>query len=246
MRNRLLPKAFCPQSGEQQFSEGFLAIQKGTTQSGRLRFTNKVDERKPKADLHLSVFGRKALGCESPIKSWIACGGQQAETLSWRLIVRVFRAKTISLGRLCESFAPKPSRWSDCASLSRHNNFVRVIVRVFHATDFPMGRLCESFTPKTSRWGDCASLSSHRLPGGPIVRVFRATDFPVGRLCEFFRPQTSRWGDCASLSSHRLSGGAIVRVFRATDFSVGRLCETIVRQETFSWVRFFSSVHRLV
>ena len=164
MRNRLLPKAFCPQSGEQQFSEGLHAIQKVKTQSGRLRFTDKVGERKPKADLHLSVFGQKALGCESPIKSRIACGGQQAETLPWRLIVRVFRSKTT-----------------------------------------PFGRLRESFAPKTSRWADCASLSRHRLLGGAIVRVFRTTDFPVGRLRE-----------------------------------------TIVRQETFSWVRFFSSVHRLV
>ena len=204
-------KAFLPHSGEQQFSEGFLAIQKGKTQSGRFRFTNKVGNRKPKADLHLSVFDRKALGCESPIKSRIACGGQQAETLPWRLIVRVFRSKTISLGRLCESFEPQQPRWGDCASLSRQNHLVGAIVRVFQATDFPVGRLCESFEPQTSRWGDCARLSRHRLPGGAIVRDFRATDFPVGRLCESFEPQTSRWGDCASLSSHRLPGGAIVR-----------------------------------
>jgi len=135
---------------------------------------------------------------------------------------------------------------ADCASFSRQNHLVGPIVRVFRSKNFPVGRLCESFAPKPSRWGDCASLSGHRLPDGPIVRVFRATDFPVGRLCESFRPQTSRWADCASLSSHRLLGGAIVRVFQATDFPVGRLCETIVRQETFSWVRFFSSVHRLV
>ena len=145
-----------------------------------MRFTNKVDERKPKADLHLSVFGWKALGCESPIKSWIACGGQQAETLSWRLIVRVFRAKTISLGRLCESFGPQTFRWGDCASLSRHRLSGGAIVRVFRATDFSVGRLCESFEPQTSRWGDCASFSGHRLLGGAIVRVFQATDFPVG------------------------------------------------------------------
>ena len=139
-----------------------------------MRFTNKVDERKPKADLHLSVFGRKALGCESPIKSRIACGGQQAETLSWRLIVRVFRAKTISLGRLCESFAPKPSRWADCASFSLQNHLVGAIVRVFRATDFLVGRLCEFFAPKTSRWAVCASLSSHRLLGGAFVRDNRS------------------------------------------------------------------------
>ena len=134
----------------------------------------------------------------------------------------------------------------DCASLSLQNHLVGPIVRVFHATDFPVGRLCESLEPQTSRWGDCASLSSHRLPGGAIVRVFRATDFLEGRLCEFFAPQTSRWGDCARFSGHRLPGGVIVRGFQATDFPVGRLCETIVRQENFSWVRFFSSVHRLV
>ena len=120
MRNRLLPKAFCPQSGEQQFSEGLHAIQKVKTQSGRLRFTDKVGERKPKADLHLSVFGQKALGCESPIKSRIACGGQQAETLPWRLIARVFHATDFPLGRLRESFEPQTSRWGDCASFSSH------------------------------------------------------------------------------------------------------------------------------
>ena len=223
-------EAFCPHSGEQQFSEGLHAIQKGTTQSGRLRFTNKVDERKPKADLHLSVFGRKALGCESPIKSRIACGGQQAETLPWRPIVRVFRAKTISLGRLCESFAPQQLRSGDCASLSRQNHLDGVIARVFRATDFLEGRLCEFFTPQTSRWGDCARFSGHRLSVGVIVRGFQATDFPVGRLREVFRPQTSRWGDCASFSRHRLSGGPIVRGFQATDFPVGRLCESFEPQ----------------
>ena len=169
-----------PTVASNNFSEGFPAIQKGKTQSRRLRFTNKVDERKPKADLHLSVFGRKALGCESPIKSWIACGRQQAETLSWRLIVRVFRSTDFSVGRLYEVFAPQTFRWGDCASLSRHRLPGGPIVRVFQATDFPVGRLCESFEPQTSRWGDCASLSSHRLPGGAIVRVFRATDFSVG------------------------------------------------------------------
>ena len=184
-----------------------------TTQSRRLCFTDKFGERKPKADLHLSVFGRKALGCESPIKSRIACGGQQAETLPWRLIVRVFRSKTISMGRLCESFRPQTSRWADCASLSSHRLPGGPIVRVFHATDFSVGRLCESFTPQTSRWGDCASFSSHRLSGGPIVRVFQATDFPVGRLCESFRPQTSRWGDCARQSFAK-------KPFRGCDFSV--------------------------
>ena len=190
-------KAFLPHSGEQQFSEGFLAIQKWTTQSGRFRFTNKVDERKPKADLHLSVFDRKALGCESPIKSRIACGGQQAETLPWRLIVRVFRAKNFPVERLCESFEPQTSGGA--------------IVRVFRAKTISLERLCEFFRPQTFRWADRASLSSHRLPGGTIVRVFRTTDFPVGRLCEFFTPQTSRWADCASFSAHRLPGGAFVR-----------------------------------
>ena len=178
-----------------------------------MRFTDKVDERKPKADLHLSVFGWKALGCESPIKSWIACGRQQAETLSWRLIVRVFRSKTISLGRLCEFFAPKPSRWGDCASLSAHRLLVGAIVRVFRPTNFPLGRLCESFAPKTSRWADCASLSGHRLSGGAIVRVFRATDFPLKRLCESFTPQTFRWSDCARQSFAK-------KPFRGCDFSV--------------------------
>ena len=176
-----------------------------TTQSRRLRFTDKFGERKPKADFHLSIFGWKALGCESPIKSRIACGGQQAETLPWRLIVRVFQA-----------------------------------------TDFPVGRLCGSFRPQTSRWSDCASLSGHRLPGGAIARGFQTTDFPVERLCESFTPQTSRWGDCARFSLQNHLVGVIARGFQVTDFPVERLCETIVHQETFSWVRFFSSVHRLV
>ena len=176
-----------------------------------MRFTNKVDERKPKADLHLSVFGRKALGCESPIKSRIACGGQQAETLPWRLIVRVFRAKTISLGRLCESFGPQTFRWSDCASLSRHRLPGGPIVRVFRPKTVSLGRLREVLGPQQPRSADCARFSSHRLSGGAIVRVFQATDFPVERLCESFTPQTSRWGDCASLSLHRLPGGAIAR-----------------------------------
>ena len=218
MRNRLLPKAFCPQSGEQQFSEGLHAIQKVKTQSGRLRFTDKVGERKPKADLHLSVFGQKALGCESPIKSRIACGGQQAETLPWRLIVRVFRSKTISLGRLCEPFAPQTFWRADCARFSRHRLSGGAIVRVFRATTTSFGRLREVFRPQTFRWGDCARFSRHRLPGGVIARGFQATDFPVSRLREVFRPQTSRWGDCARFSPHRLSGGAIARGFQATDF----------------------------
>ena len=128
-----------PTAASNNFSEGFPAIQKGTTQSGRLRFTDKFGERKPKAGLHLSVFGRKALGCESPIKSRIACGGQQAETLSWRLIVRVFRSKNFPVGRLCESFTPQTSRWGDCASLSLQNHLVGAIVRVFRTTDFSMG-----------------------------------------------------------------------------------------------------------
>ena len=151
-----------------------------TTQSRRLRFTDKFGERKPKADLHLSIFGWKALGCESPIKSRIACGGQQAETLPWRLIVRVFRSKTIPVGRLCESFEPQTSRWSDCASLSSHRLPDGPIVRGFRPTRFPLGRLCEVFRPQTSRWGDCARFSGHRLSGGVIVRVFQATDFPLG------------------------------------------------------------------
>ena len=178
-----------------------------------MRFTNKVGERKPKADLHLSVFGRKSLGCESPIKSWIACGGQQAETLSWRLIVRVFRAKNFPVERLCESFAPKPSRWGDCASLSRHRLSVGPIVRVFRSKNFPVGRLCESFEPQTSRWGDCARLSAHRLLGGAIVRVFRSKTISLGRLCESFEPQTSRWADCARQSFAK-------KPFRGCDFSV--------------------------
>ena len=192
-----------------------------TTQSRRLRFTEKFGERKPKADLHLSVFGWKALGCESPIKSRIACGGQQAETLPWRLFVRVFRSKTVSLGRLREVLGPQQPRSADCARFSRHRLSGGPIVRVFRSTDFPVGRLCESFEPQTSRWGDCASLSRHRLPGGAIVRGFQATDFPLGRLREVFRPQTSRWGDCARFSGHRLSVGVIVRGFHATDFPVG-------------------------
>ena len=89
-------------------------------------------------------------------------------------IVRVFRATDFPVGRLCESFAPKPSRWSDCASLSRHRLLGGAIARVFHAADFPVGRLCESFTPQTFRWGDCASLSRHRLLGGAIVRDNRS------------------------------------------------------------------------
>ena len=135
---------------------------------------------------------------------------------------------------------------ADCASFSLQNNPVRLIVRVFRATDFPVERLCESFAPKPSRWGDCASLSLQNHLVGVIVRVFRSKTISLGRLCESFEPQTFRWADCASLSSHRLPVGVIVRVFRATDFPVGRLCGSIVRQETFSWVRFFSSVHRLV
>ena len=151
-----------------------------TTQSRRLRFTNKFGERKPKADLHLSIFGWKALGCESPIKSRIACGGQQAKTLSWRLFVRVFRSKTISLGRLRESFRPQTFRWGDCARFSAHNNSVRAIVRGFQATDFPVGRLCEVFAPKPSRWGDCVRFSAHNNSVGAIVRGFRPTRFPLG------------------------------------------------------------------
>ncbi len=182
-----------------------------TTQSRRLRFTDKFGERKPKADLHLSVFGWKALGCESPIKSRISCGGQQAETLPWRLFVRVFRSKTISLGRLREVFRPQTFRWADCARFSGHRLSGGPIARGFQATDFPVGRLCEVFRPQTFRWSDCARFSGHRLPGGVIVRGFQATDFPVGRLCEVFRPQTSRWADCARFSGHRLPGGAIAR-----------------------------------
>ena len=178
-----------------------------------MQFTDKVGERKPKAGLHLSIFVWKALGCESPIKSWIACGGQQAETLPWRLIVRVFRATDFPVGRLCEFFAPKTSRWGDCASLSRHRLSVGPIARVFHATDFPVGRLCEFFTPQTSRWGDCASFSGHNNSVRAIVRVFRSKTISLGRLREFFRPQTSRWGDCARQSFAK-------KPFRGCDFSV--------------------------
>ena len=150
-----------------------------TTQSRRLRFTDKFGERKPKADLHLSVFGWKALGCESPIKSRIACGGQQAETLPWRAIERVFRSKTVSLGRLCEVFGPQQLRSADCARFSGHRLSVGVIVRGFRPTQFPLGRLREVLRPQTSRWADCARFSRHRLPGGAIARGFQATDFPV-------------------------------------------------------------------
>ena len=89
-------------------------------------------------------------------------------------IVRVFRSKTISLGRLCEFFRPQTSRWGDCASFSSHRLPGGPIARVFRATDFLVGRLCESFEPQTSRWGDCASLSGHRLLGGAIVRDNRS------------------------------------------------------------------------
>ena len=151
-----------------------------TTQSRRLRFTDKFGERKPKADLHLSIFGWKALGCESPIKSRIACGGQQAETLPWRLFVRGFHSKTISLGRLREFFTPQTFRWADCARFSGHRLSVGPIARGFQTTDFPFGRLREVFAPQTFRWGDCASLSLQNHLVGAIVRVFRATDFSMG------------------------------------------------------------------
>ena len=119
-------------------------------------------------------------------------------------IVRVFHATDFPLGRLCEFFAPKPSRWGDCASLSSHRLLGGPIVRVFHATDFLEGRLCESFAPQTSRWSDCASLSSQNHLVGAIVRVFRATDFPVGRLCEtIVRQETFSWVRFFS-SVHRL------------------------------------------
>ena len=105
------------------------------------------------------------------------------------VIVRVFRAKTISLGRLCESFEPQTFRWGDCASLSLQKLPAGAIVRVFRATDFPVGRLCESFEPQTSRWGDCASLSGHRLSGGVIVRDNRSPrNLFVGAIFQFSSP----------------------------------------------------------
>ena len=140
-----------------------------TTQSRRLRFTDKFGERKPKADLHLSIFDWKALGCESPIKSRIACGGQQAETLPWRLFVRGFRSKTISLGRLREVFGPQQLRWGDCARFSRHRLSGGPIVRGFRPKTASLGRLREVFRPQTFRWADCARFSGHRLPGGVIA-----------------------------------------------------------------------------
>ena len=154
-----------------------------------MRFTDKFGERKPKADLHLSVFGRKALGCESPIKSRIACGGQQAETLPWRAIERVFRPKTISLGQLREVLGPQQPRSADCARFSLQNHLVRPIAQGFQATDFPVGRLCEVFRPQTSRWADCARFSGHRLPGGAIARDNRSPrNLFVGAIFQFSSP----------------------------------------------------------
>ena len=208
------------QKMESHFSEGYGGAQNGSISRRRSWITDRVGNPKPTVGHRFPKQRPKASGCDSAIKSRKSCGGQPAETLPWRAIEQVFRPKTVSLGRLCESFAPQTFRWGDCASLSAHNLPVGVIVRVFRPTDFPLGRLCEVFTPQTSRWGDCARFSSHRLPGGTIVRGFRPTDFSLGRLCESFAPQTFRWDDCASLSAHTIPVRAFVRGFRPTDFPV--------------------------
>ena len=104
-------------------------------------------------------------------------------------IVRVFRAKTISLERLCESFRPQTFRWSDCASLSSHRLLGGPIVRGFRATDFPLGRLREVFGRHDSRWGDCARFWADTIPVGPIVRDNRSPrNLFVGAIFQFSSP----------------------------------------------------------
>ena len=157
---------------EPHFSKGDGGAQNGSISRRRSWITDRVGNPKPTVGHRFPKQRPKASGCDSAIKSRKSCGGQPAQTLPWRAIEQVFRPKTISLGRLCESFEPQTSRWGDCASFSLQNHLVGAIVRVFQATDFPVGRLCESFAPKTSRWGDCARQSFAKKP-------FRGCDFLV-------------------------------------------------------------------
>ena len=168
------------QKTEPHFSEGYGGSQNESISRRRSWITDRVGNPKPTVGHRFPKQRPKASGCDSAIKSRKSCGGQPAETLPWRAIERVFRPKTISLGRLCESFRPQTFRWGDCARFSPHRLSGGVIVRGFRPTDFPVERLSEFFAPHDSRWADCASLSPHRLSVGPIVRVFRPTDFSVG------------------------------------------------------------------
>ena len=172
---------------EPHFSKGDGRSKNGSISRRRSWITDRVGNPKPTVGHRFPKQRPKASGCDSAIKSRKSCGGQPAETLPWRAIEQVFRPKTVSLGRLCESFRPHDSRWSDCARFSPHRLPGGAIVRGFQATDFPLGRLCESFAPQTFRWADCARFSSHRLPGGVFVRGFHPADFPVGRLCKVLR-----------------------------------------------------------
>ena len=169
---------------ESHFSEGDGGSQNGSISRRRSWITDRVGNPKLAVGYRFPKQRPKASGCESAIKSRKSCGGQPAQTLPWRAIEQVFRPKTVSLGRLCEVFAPQTFRWGDCARFSADTLPVGPIARGFQATDFPLGRLCEVFGRHDSRWGDCARFSGHRLSGGAIVRGFRPTDFPVGRLRE--------------------------------------------------------------
>ena len=167
------------QKTEPHFSEDDGESQNGSISRRRSWITDRVGNPKPTVGHRFPKQRPKASGCDSAIKSRKSCGGQPAQTLPWLAIEQVFRPKTVSLGRLCEVFAPQSSRWGDCASFSGHTIPVGPIVRVFQAIDFPLGRLCESFAPQTFRWADCARFSPHNLPVGAIVRVFRPTRFPL-------------------------------------------------------------------
>ena len=165
---------------EPHFSKGDGGAQNGSISRRRSWITDRVGNPKPTVGHRFPKQRPKASGCDSAIKSRKSCGGQPAQTLPWRAIEQVFRPKTISLGRLCESFAPQTFRWGDCASLSARRLSGGVIVRGFRPTDFPVRRLCEFFGRQPFRWGDCASFSSHTIPVGVIVRDFRPTRFPLG------------------------------------------------------------------
>ena len=127
---------------EPHFSKGDGGSQNGSISRRRSWITDRVGNPKPTVGHRFPKQRPKASGCDSAIKSRKSCGGQPAQTLSWRAIEQVFR--------------PKPSHWADCARLSGHRLSVGPIVRGFQATDFPLGRLCESFAPQTFRWADCA------------------------------------------------------------------------------------------
>ena len=164
---------------EPHFSKGDGRSQNGSISRRRSWITDRVGNPKPTVSHCFPKQQPKALGCDSAIKSRKSCGGQPAKTLPWRAIEQVFRPKTVSLGRLCEVFAPQSSRWGDCARFSPHRLSGGAIVRGFQATDFPVGCLCESFARQTFRWGDCARFSPQNRPVGPIVQVFRPTRFPL-------------------------------------------------------------------